>query len=154
MTETLTARCTLDELARVSEWVDTIATRWGLPAQTTFAIQLCCEEVFSNIVRHGHPEPSAGQTDAVARIVLAQSADSVSLTLEDQGPPFDPLKVEAPAMPSTIGEMQIGGLGIHLIRKFSQSVHYQHREGFNCLTMRFELSRSAQSSGSLSPAMA
>ncbi len=154
MTESLTARCTLDELARVSEWVDAIAAQWGLPTQTTFAIQLCCEEVFSNIIRHGHPEPRAGETDAVARIVLAQSADSVSLTLEDQGPAFDPLTVQAPAMPSTIGEMQIGGLGIHLIRKFSQSVHYQHREGFNCLTMRFDLSRSAQASGSLSPAMA
>lgn len=154
MTETLTARCTLDELARVSEWLDAIAAQWGLSTQTTFAIQLCCEEVFSNIVRHGHPEPSTGETDAVARIVLDQSADSISLTLEDQGPAFDPLTVQPPAMPSTIGEMQIGGLGIHLIRKFSQSVHYQHREGFNCLTMRFDLSRSAQASGSLSPATA
>jgi anti-sigma regulatory factor (Ser/Thr protein kinase) len=154
MTETLTAQCTLDELGRLSEWVDTLASQWGLPTQTTFAIQLCCEEVFSNIVRHGHTESNVDQSQATAQVSLSRSDDSITLTLQDRGPAFNPLTVDAPAMPSTIGEMQIGGLGIHLIRKFSQDVQYNWRDGYNCLTMRFDLASNPQAANAQSPAMA
>jgi anti-sigma regulatory factor (Ser/Thr protein kinase) len=154
MIETLTAQCTLDELGRLSAWVDTLASQWELPSQTTFAIQLCCEEVFSNIVRHGHAESNVDQSQANAQVSLSRSDDSITLTLQDRGPAFNPLTVDAPAMPSTIGEMQIGGLGIHLIRKFSQDVKYHRRDGYNCLTMRFDLARNPQAINTQSPAMA
>jgi anti-sigma regulatory factor (Ser/Thr protein kinase) len=50
--------------------------------------------------------------------------------------------------------MQIGGLGIHLIRKFSQDLQYHRLDGYNCLTMRFDLASNPQAASTESPAMA
>ena len=44
----------LEDLARVWPWVEALATRYSVPADTQFAIQLCLEEALSNIVRHGY----------------------------------------------------------------------------------------------------
>ncbi len=65
-------------------------------------------------------------------------------TLEDQAPPFDPLAPsaaeETPA-PRPIDQLQLGGRGIPLMRKFAGSLAYQRLPGGNRLTIGFDPSR-------------
>jgi anti-sigma regulatory factor (Ser/Thr protein kinase) len=58
------------------------------------------------------------------------------IEVEDDGPPFNPL--EAPAVDITIPLEQrpVGGLGIHLMRRFMDEIEYQSEGGKNILRMR------------------
>jgi len=50
----LTLKSQLEDLASVWPWVEALAHRYTISAESLFAIQLCLEEALSNIVRHGY----------------------------------------------------------------------------------------------------
>lgn len=95
-------------------------------------IEVVLEEVVSNVVRHGH---------GADRIALqAECLDGVlHLAVSDNGPPFDPLAATGPAPFTTLGEATIGGQGIPLIKRLTQSAHYAHDGAFNRLDLIFAL---------------
>ena len=153
MADQLGVRGTLSDLAQIGTWVDGFAQRWNLPASTAFAIQLCCEEVFSNIVRHGLKERDTSGTDEErVKLFLDHGHEWVILRVDDQAEAFDPLAVDSPPHPQSVAEASVGGLGIHLVRKFAQAVRYERHGQTNSLTMRFDLPHAgASGSGSLGP---
>ncbi|MCR5366623.1 MAG: SpoIIE family protein phosphatase [Prevotella sp.] len=58
----------------------------------------------------------------------------VSITLTDNGVPFDPTSVETdPA--KAIDELQIGGMGISLLRRIVDELHYERTNEWNQLTI-------------------
>lgn len=138
----LTLQGQLHELARLWPWVEALAAEYDLSADTQFAIQLCLEEALSNIVRHGY----RGHPDQLITVDYSTSAGNRELmfTLEDHGPAFDPLAPsaaeETPA-PASIDQLQVGGRGIPLMRKFAGSLAYQRLPGGNRLTIGFTLPR-------------
>jgi anti-sigma regulatory factor (Ser/Thr protein kinase) len=132
----------LDELARVWPWVEALAGEYCIPAETQFAIQLCLEEALSNIVRHGY----LSQPNHPITVDCATPAGTQELlfTVEDNAPPFDPLApsaVEIAPAPTSIDQLQVGGQGIRLMRKFAGSLAYQRLPGGNRLTIGFALPR-------------
>lgn len=81
-------------------------------------IEVVLEELISNVVRHS----------AEARSILLEAGGRdglIAISVEDDGAPFNPLEQAAPAPFSTLENATLGGLGIPLIKKLSQSVHYQ-----------------------------
>ena len=88
----LRARNDLSELPRLSEFLATFFTRTGLPTDLAGDFELALEEVFANVVMHGHP--NGGQHQISVNIALEGVV--VKLTVEDDGVPFNPL--EAPLM--------------------------------------------------------
>ena len=153
MADQLTVSGNLHDLEQIGTWVDDFVQRWSLPSSTAFAIQLCCEEVFSNIVRHGLKEGAfADIGEEGVKLYLDHGNRAVILRIDDQAEAFDPLAVDSPAHPQSLADASVGGLGIHLVRKFAQDVHYERRGQTNRLTMRFDLpNASASGSGSLAP---
>ncbi len=153
MADQLAVRGSLHDLAQIGVWVDDFAQRWSLPASTVFAIQLCCEEVVSNIVRHGLEQGAcAANSDDGVRLYLDHGSQAVFLRIDDQAKAFDPLAVDSPLHPQSVCEAAVGGLGIHLVRKFAQDVSYERHDQTNSLTMRFDLPQAgASGSESLAP---
>lgn len=139
MVETLVVQAEMEELGRVTCWTDEVANRLELPPSMLFAIQLCFEEAVSNIVRYSFAEGAdKAALNKNVRLALAREADAVTITIEDHGAAFDPRQVAPPAMPTSIGEARIGGLGIHLMRQFAQDMDYQRTDGVNRMTLRFD----------------
>jgi anti-sigma regulatory factor (Ser/Thr protein kinase) len=140
MPETLVVQADIAELARVSAWTDDIGERLALPASILFALHLCFEEAISNIVRHGFRDrETADGTDHDVCLELTREVHAVTVTIEDRGAAFDPREALVPPTPTTIEEAEIGGLGIHLMRQFTQQMDYQRLDGTNRLTLRFDL---------------
>ena len=135
MPYTIVVQAELSEIARVAAWSDAFAAEFNLPARTVFAIHLCLEEQVSNIIRHGVPEAAEG----AIRVELEVSGDGVVATIEDHGAAFNPLNAPAPEKPQSIDDARVGGLGIHLLRKFATAVDYERRDEINRLTLRFAL---------------
>jgi anti-sigma regulatory factor (Ser/Thr protein kinase) len=53
----------------------------------------------------------------------------------DDGIPFNPLGVETPDTDLPLEEREIGGLGIHLVRRMMDKVSYRRRIDKNVITV-------------------
>lgn len=130
----LTLRSQLSEVSRIREWLEGLATQYSIPPDTSFAMELCLEEVVSNIIRHGY----AGATDRFVEIQFAEPQPAQFLLIvEDQARRFNPLEVPEPPAPVSLEDVRPGGLGILLLRKFADSLEYEALPGGNRLRMRF-----------------
>ena len=66
-------------------------------------------------------------------LTIYNSQFTIVLLLTDNGIAFDPTE-HVPNEKAT-DERQIGGLGIHLIRRIVDEIHYERKEGENILTL-------------------
>jgi anti-sigma regulatory factor (Ser/Thr protein kinase) len=103
----------------------------GLPPAETMTFELALEEIFMNVVMHGSP---AGRVPRV-EVSLALRDDCLTLTIEDDGPSFDPLSLAAPDVTASLEERRVGGLGVYLVRQMMDEVNYQRLRGRNQLSM-------------------
>src|SRR5262249_46953319 len=134
----------LSELAAAANWVESIATHLHLPRSQVFAIQVCLEELMSNIVRHGNPaqhssDPRSLDTANPFLISVALKAfeDRITLTVEDNGVPFNVAEAPTKGIDQPLHEVQPGGLGIHLIKSFADDLQYRRTSKGNCVIAEF-----------------
>ena len=128
----------LTELSRVAPWVEDLADRYGLPAETRYAINLCLEEALANVVLHGYgSEPGHPIT-----VETSVAGGSVFFSIGDQAPPFAPIDPGArngSQSPANLETMQVGGNGIRLMYRFAGSVSYEPLPRGNRLTLGFPI---------------
>ena len=135
---------TIDGISAAAEWVDTIAAEQQFPEQLVFALQICLEELLTNIVRHGGPD-SGGDLSEVpipplnVEINISASAQCVRMTVEDDGKPFDVVNAPAHRIDQPLGEVQPGGLGIQLIKNFASAIAYDQAGLGNRVVVEFLL---------------
>jgi serine/threonine-protein kinase RsbW len=120
------------ELKRLARWIDGW-TQHCVSPDLSFAIQLCLEEAVANVMMH-----RAGGDDQVEiAIELERNGNTLVACVDDSGPPFDPTQVPPPPLAPSLEEVNIGELGIHLMRSFANGMHYERRDGRNRLTLCF-----------------
>lgn len=129
----LVLRNDFQELKRLAPWIEDAVERASLDAATSFAIQLCLDEAVANVIMHGKVQGKA------SRIVvkLQRIRDKFVLEVEDDGAPFDPTGVAPAKAAETLETTSIGGLGVHLMRTFSASMHYERVADQNRLSLTF-----------------
>jgi anti-sigma regulatory factor (Ser/Thr protein kinase) len=127
----LTLANDLDELRRMSEWLEQSCHALGLTPARASEFDLCANEAVTNIISYGYEAP--GRREILLR--LARLPAGASLTIEDDGRPFNPLEAQLPARPANLAAAGIGGLGIKLIRGMMAECAYQHLDGKNILTL-------------------
>ena len=66
---------------------------------------------------------------------VAASGSVIVITMRDHGKSFNPAKVKEPNLHADLSERQIGGLGVYLMRKLMDSIHYESSKSGNTLTM-------------------
>jgi len=119
-------------LDEIREFVAEVARSGGFSEKAIYSLQLAADEAASNIIEHAYE----GVTDASLELSCDMRGDLIVITLRDWGKPFDPSEVKEPNISAELSDRQIGGLGIYLMRKLMDSVHYEStpRTG-NLLTM-------------------
>jgi anti-sigma regulatory factor (Ser/Thr protein kinase) len=130
----LMLRSRLSEMAQLPAWIEGLATRHGIPNDVQFGIELCLEEVVSNVIRHGY----AGAEDRSVAVSFATPRHSYfEFVVEDEAPQFNPL--EAPDLKAIDpgDEARIGGQGIRLLREFANTVEYEPLPAGNRLRIGF-----------------
>ena len=88
-----------------------------LDDRTINRLEVVLEELLSNVVRH-----SVGASKLTGAAEYRDGA--VNLAVEDDGLAFDPFELTAPAKFTTLEEAKLGGLGIPLVRRMTESVRY------------------------------
>lgn len=123
----------LAELARVFPWLEEQAAQFPISAETRYAIELCLEEVLSNIVRHGY----GGKPGHPIFIEsLRSQADVWSFVIEDRAPCFDPIAY-GEEQKDFLPALTPGGQGIRLLRAYAGSIRYECLSDGNRLVLGF-----------------
>ncbi|MFO7445571.1 MAG: ATP-binding protein [Ignavibacteriaceae bacterium] len=122
--------------------ITTVEKYWNdnnLNHHTLFNINLAVEEVFSNIVRYAF-------TDKNQHFIFFNAyrdKDLFRIEFIDDGRKFNPTVQEKPDVNASIDEREPGGLGIFLVKNFSENVNYIREEGKNKLFITFNLKNGA-----------
>jgi serine/threonine-protein kinase RsbW len=98
-------------------------------------IELACEEALVNIIYYAYPNNGS-------KIVIERERNQRQLiiTLRDHGTAFNPLEAKIdPQIDIPLQERKIGGLGIFLIRQFTNEVSYRREGAENILQLTFYL---------------
>jgi anti-sigma regulatory factor (Ser/Thr protein kinase) len=140
MNSQITVQGKLDKLLNINQWLDNLADQGNLSKSSIFAMKLCCEETFMNIVMHSYQleNTSVKEEDKVVNLAVKKSTEDIILSIEDNGIQFNPLEKEEKMIPTDLKDVQIGGLGISLMKKFSKSIHYEPKSVGNRLIFQFQ----------------
>ena len=129
------SRDTLDEvLATIERTVTEFGRQHQWNEQTGFRVNLVLEELTTNTVNHGTP-PDTEPADVTIR--LNHGEDEVRLTYSDEGVAFNPItESRRPRhLVDHEAELEIGGLGIELIKRMTNTMEYRRHEHQNELSM-------------------
>lgn len=121
----------LEELLRISGFIDDLADEWDLPFQLTMSLNLVLEEAFTNIVNYAYQDKDAHSIE----LSFEKNGQTLVITLTDDGIPYDPTLREDPDVTLPPEEREIGGLGIFLIKKMMDNVAYRRENNRNILIM-------------------
>ena len=119
-------------LDEIREFVGAVARQGGFSDKDVYNIQLATDEAASNIIEHSYENIPDGVID----LSCGMEGEQIRIVLVDYGEPFDPSAIPMPDLKANLSERKIGGLGIFLMRKLMDGVHYEPRaEKSNILTM-------------------
>ncbi len=136
MEKTLTLKNHIEEIALLAPFVEELCEEMGLGMDRVFNLNLVLEEAVTNVVMYAYPQGEEHE------LWVKATADGgmLTLTVEDEGVPFDPT-AEAPEVDVTLSaeEREIGGLGIFLISQMMDEVGYERKDERNILTMKLKI---------------
>jgi len=119
------------EVARVNAALAEFAAAQAVPASVRRSMSVALDELLANTIAHGFAEGEGGEV--TVEVVLGP--DRLSVTLSDDGRPFDPFDMAVPDTALSVDERPIGGLGIHLVRQMMDEVSYERRGGRNVVML-------------------
>ena len=130
----------LEKLLNINQWLDNLADQGNLSKSSLFAMKLCCEETFMNIVMHSYQSENTliQDDEKIVNLAVDKSTQDIILLIEDNGIPFNPLEKEEKQLPNDLKDVTIGGLGITLMKKFSKSIKYEPKNAGNRLIFEFQ----------------
>jgi anti-sigma regulatory factor (Ser/Thr protein kinase) len=121
-----------ENLDEIREFVGNIARKGGFSDKDVYNIQLATDEAASNVIEHAYQNSA----DGVLELSCGMKGDAITIVLTDHGRSFDPSQVPAPDLKADLTDRKIGGLGIFLMRKLMDEIHYRPGLGkSNVLTM-------------------
>ena len=108
-------------LDEIREFVGGIARAGGFTDKDVYNIQLATDEAASNIIEHAYEKI----TNGVLELSCGVRDDLITIVLIDHGESFDPSEIPLPDLKADLSNRKIGGLGIFLMRKLMDDVHYE-----------------------------
>jgi serine/threonine-protein kinase RsbW len=131
-TFSFTLKNDIAELKILCRQLESIGGALGLPQRFVFEINLALDELFTNIISYGFNDRS----EHAIQVRVAADDSVLTITVEDDGIPFNPIEQTEPRIPATIEDCTVGGLGIYLIKNLMDDVAYQRNQEKNILTLK------------------
>ncbi len=104
----------------------------GVDAQTVYRINLAMEEFITNIIKYGYADYDSHNIQVAIEVLPGE----VVAVVEDFGRAFNPLEQESKVPEESLEKQEVGGLGLHLIKKMLDGIDYRREGNKNILEIR------------------
>jgi serine/threonine-protein kinase RsbW len=121
----------LDSLDAATRFIQVAAHSVQLPQNRLGHLELILEELFVNICLHAYPPGSLG---SVQLTCTSPSPGELRVELTDQGFPYNPLEAPTPDLDVPLKNRPTGGLGIFIVREWTDEIHYVRDNTSNRIT--------------------
>ena len=115
----------------VGEFADSLSARLEIVPKIANKINIVFDEIYANIVNYSKA--------SLATISYSIENGKLHLSFADNGVPYNPLDAAEPDTTLSAEEREIGGLGIFMVRKMTESMNYEYADGKNILTLVISL---------------
>jgi anti-sigma regulatory factor (Ser/Thr protein kinase) len=119
------------EFRRASSWLRAGGASLGVPDGQIDRLELCLNEVLANLVEHGGDAVASNAIQLELGASAVQGGFSVQLVVCDRGEPFDSGQASIRPLPGSLEQARPGGLGLLLVKSFSDGMDYRVLEGRN-----------------------
>ena len=115
---------------RIHDFVAAFFNKEKIDSDYRFAVDLVVEEVFTNMVKYN--PGGAGEID----VGLDREGDRLTIRLVDHdSESFDLTRAGEVDVDRPLQERPVGGLGLHLVRKFVDEIDYAYAERRSTVTL-------------------
>ena len=122
----------LSELKTLTRQLQAFGKSTKLSEGSILKINICLEELFTNIVSYGYEE----KLESPIIFTLTMLDDELTIKVEDDGIPFNALTVKNPEMVDDLNIIQIGGFGVYIVKELMDDICYKRYRGKNHLTLK------------------
>ena len=116
----------------VSEFAKSLTEKLTVVPKIANKVSIAVDEIYSNIVNYSGAE--------LATISYEIKDGRLYITFTDDGIPYNPLEAEEPDITLSAEERKIGGLGIFMVKKMTESMEYTYEDKKNILKLIIALS--------------
>ncbi len=121
-----------ENLEKIANFVRQQAQQAGFGDAALYAIETAVDEACSNIIEHGYGGEGKGDIECCCE----SDETSLTITLTDQGKPFDPTEIDMPDLTVPLDQRKAHGLGLYFMHQMMDEVSFKYKEGEgNILTM-------------------
>ena len=131
----LSIRSAVADVRVASDWLARDGKACGVPEEQVGRLDLCLNEALANIISHGGESAAAQPIRLLLQVGSQQSAGEACVTVSDAGHAFDATTATLKAQAQTLYDATPGGLGLLMMRKFSDDLTYLRADGRNVLTI-------------------
>jgi anti-anti-sigma factor len=118
------------QLGRVRDFIVEVCVDAGLGPRETSNTKLAVDEACTNIIKHAY-EGGSGEIN----VRVEMTSGEVKIILQDRGKRFDYSSVEDPDLDQYVETGRKGGLGVFLINRLMDDVHYHSSGNTNQLVL-------------------
>ena len=136
----LTLTNTLAEIPRLADAVEAFCEPLSPGTKDLLSLQLALEELVTNVINHGYTD---GQPHTFTVALSVPAADRIRAVITDDAQAYDPLARAEVDTTLPLEDRQIGGLGVHLVKKLMDVSRYERLDGKNILTIERRLNQPA-----------
>ena len=115
----------------VSEFAKSLTEKLAVVPKVANKVSIAVDEIYSNIVNYSGAE--------LATISYEIKDGRLYMTFTDDGIPYNPLEAEEPDVTLSAEERKIGGLGIFMVKKMTESMEYTYEDDKNILSLVISL---------------
>lgn len=125
--EIITARfpaASHEDLVVIRRFIEAVGNAFDINQKVISELVLAVHEAAVNVIIHGYKNQPGPLI-----INVAQVGDDLQIKLRDQAPTFDPTTVPIPDTNLPLGRRSPGGMGIHMMRSFTDELRYRVTAG-------------------------
>ena len=129
----LTILAAIENIPEVTAFVDAELEEAGCPMKVQFQIDVAVDAIFTNIAMYAY---APGTGSATVRIEVDRNEKVAEITFIDSGVAFNPLLQKEPDTTLPAAQRAVGGLGIFMVKKSMDEMHYAREGEQNILRIR------------------
>jgi len=122
------------EIEKVSDKIQETGDSLFINPGIINSLILSLDELLTNVISYGYNDKNTHSIE----VSFFKENDYICVRIIDDAIEFNPLKRDEVDIDKSIDEKQIGGLGIHLVKKLMDDIEYKRIDGKNILTLKKE----------------